>query len=230
MIRALLPAAFLLALSPATAAERRHQVGSFDRVRVSGPFEVTFTTGSPQARVSGDADAVEAVEVRVDGAVLTVRAAKSGWGERPRAQATRPVAVFLSSPALTDALVLAGGRLSIARVKGARLGVTVNGAGSIAVADLGVDRVEASLLGAGSVTLAGRARTAALRTSGAGRIDAGGLQADTLSVVLDGPGETRAAARYSADVVNVGLGTVTVAGKPRCVVKAPAGGLVRCGG
>lgn len=229
MIRAAAPLALLLALSPAFGAERRQQVGSFERVRVSGPFEVTFTTGSPSARVIGDARAIEGVEVRVDGPTLTVRASPNGWGERPRGDPGRPIAVALSSPALSDALVLAGGRLRIDRVKGARLAVSVNGAGAIAVADAQVDRLDASLLGAGSVTLAGRARAANLRTSGSGRIDAGALEADALSVVLDGPGETAARARYSADVTNIGLGAVTVAGRPRCTVKAPAGGLVRCG-
>lgn len=228
MIRSLLPLA-LLAVTPAQAAERRHQIGSFERVRVSGPFEVTFTTGSPGARVIGDARAIEAVEVRVDGPTLTIRATTNRWGERPRAGATSPVTVALSSPTLTDAAVIAGGRLTVARVRSARLRLSVNGAGSIAVADAAVDRVDASLLGAGDMTLAGRAGTAALRTNGAGRIDASGMPADALTVVLDGPGETRAAARYSADVINMGLGTVTVAGKPKCTVKAPAGGPVRCG-
>ena len=59
------PALALLVLvsAPAAAAEKRVSVGSFDRVRVTGPFEVTHRTGSPGASVSGDARAVERVRV-----------------------------------------------------------------------------------------------------------------------------------------------------------------------
>lgn len=228
MIRSLLMLSVLLA-TPAAAAERRHSVGSFDRLRVNGPFEVVHAPGSPGARVSGDAVAVEQVQIRVEGSTLSVRMGGGGWGERPRAARMTPVLVTLSSPALAYASASAGGRLTIARVRGARFEAALSGSGSIAVAEAAVDDFAATVIGAGSVTVAGRARTARLAASGPGRIDGAGLQANELTVLLDGPGEVRAAARYSAAITNNGLGTVAVSGKPKCTVKARAGGPVTCG-
>ena len=219
----------LLAPTLAHAAERRRPVTSFDRLRISGPFDVTYAPGSPSARVSGDPRITERVEVRVDGSTLTLRMGSAGWGERREAGPSAPIKVTLSSPMLTSASVLGGGRLSIGRVKGAKLDLAIGGSGQIAAADTHVDQLFALLTGTGTMTLSGRAGKARLTTDGSGRIDAAAMQADELMVLVNGTGETRAAARYSANLTNAGLGTITVAGSPKCTVRAPAGGVVQCG-
>lgn len=228
MFRPLLALA-LLVPALAQAAERRHPVSSFDRVRVSGPFEVTYAPGSPSARVSGDARAIERVVVRVDGSTLTLRMGGAGWGERREAGPSEPIRVTLSSPRLAAVSLAGGGRFSATGVKGDRLDLSTGGAGEITVARASVDQLSAAVTGSGTVTLAGRAGKVRLTTDGPGRIDAEDLRADELTVLLNGAGETRAAARYLANITNLGLGGVTVAGRPRCIVKAPAGGPVRCG-
>ena len=65
--------------------------------------------------------------------------------------------------------------------------------------------------------------------SGPGAIDASALAVNDLTVHLDGVGAIKAAARYTAQVTNSGLGTVTVAGNAKCRVDAAAGGPVVCG-
>jgi hypothetical protein len=97
------------------------------------------------------------------------------------------------------------------------------------VADAVADQVNATVIGTGTVTLAGRAARARYVMNGAGRIDAGELNAGTVSVLLDGPGEIKAQARYDANVTNTGLGAVSIAGSPKCTVRARAGGPVACG-
>ncbi|HEX8383517.1 MAG TPA: DUF2807 domain-containing protein [Sphingomonas sp.] len=225
------PAILSLALFavPVAAAEKGVSVGSFDRVRVNGAFEVTHAPGSPGARVSGDPRVIERVEIRVDGATLTIRYNGQGWGEQGRIAPTGPVRVTLSSPALVAASVLAGGRLTAARMKGSRVDLSISGAGTIAVADMAADQLNAVVIGAGTLTLAGRAVRARLAVNGSGGIDAGKLEAGDLTVLLDGPGEIKAAARYNAAVTNSGLGAVSIAGAPRCTVRARAGGPVTCG-
>jgi hypothetical protein len=225
------PALLLLALAavPALAAEKRVGVGSFDRVRVNGPFEVTYTTGSPGARLSGDRQAIDRVDLRVDGTTLTIRRISQGGDERTAAAGGEPVKVTLSSPSLTSAAVFAGGRLTATRVTGTRIDLSISGSGTVAVADAVADQVNATVIGTGTVTLAGRAARARYVMNGAGRIDAGKLNAGIVSVLLDGPGEIKAQARYDATVTNTGLGAVSIAGTPKCTVRARAGGPVACG-
>ncbi|MES3099825.1 GIN domain-containing protein [Sphingomonas faeni] len=232
--------AVLLLSSPASgqsvATSRTVSVGSFDRVRVEGPFEVRVTIGSPRATITGDPSIAESVAVRVDGTTLSVRKGTGGWGEQPRGGGSSsgrggagPILVTLSTPGLTSASVAAGGRLTIAKMRGMRVDVTVTGNASLALIAADTDQLNATLIGTGQMTLAGRAARARLVTSGPGAIDASGLVVDDLTVHLDGVGETKAAARYTAQVTNSGLGSVTVTGNAKCRVDAAAGGPVVCG-
>jgi hypothetical protein len=213
----------------APAATHTVAVGSFDRIRVEGPFEVRVTIGSPRATIVGPRGD-DSVVVRVDGTTLSVRKSTGGWGEQPRGgSASGPVVVTLSTPGLTSASVAAGGRLTIAKMRGMRVDVTVSGNGSLALAAADTDQLNATLIGTGQMTLAGRAARARLITSGPGAIDASALAVNDLTVHLDGVGETKAAARYTAQVTNTGLGTVTITGNAKCRVDAAAGGPVVCG-
>lgn len=215
--------------APAPASTRTVSVGSFDRIRVEGPFEVRVTIGSPRATIAGDVN--EGVAVRVDGTTLSVRKGTGGWGEQPRGASGggRPIVVTLSTPGLVSASVAAGGRLTIAKMRGMKLDVTVSGNGSLALTEADTDQLNATLIGTGELTLAGRAARARLIASGPGAIDATGLAVNDLTVHLDGVGDVKAAARYTAQVTNSGLGTVTVAGNAKCRVDAAAGGPVVCG-
>ncbi len=205
MPRAVLPAlAILIAAAcavPASAAERTVAVTSFDKVRVQGPFEVRVATGrAPAATLSGDAAAIDGIAVESEGATIILRNAIGRWQERPRAAAAVPVVVTLATPTLVTASVV------------------------------GADAANATVIGAGAITIGGRAGRVRLMTNGPGTIDAAALDTGDLVVRLDGPGATRARARYTASIVNTGLGQIAVAGAPKCTVRADAGGPVACGG
>ncbi len=221
--------ALLLVPASASAASRTVSVGSFERIRIDGPFEVRVETGrSPGATISGDAVATENVDVRITGSTLVVGKGLNGWGEQART-AKGPVVVTLTTPNLVSAVVIAGGRLTISAMKAMRIDVSVSGAGSLTLAKADTDQLNATVIGTGQMTLGGRAARARLATSGPGVIDASALEVNDLTVTLDGVGETKAKARSTAQVTNTGLGKVTIAGPAKCVVKAQAGGPVICG-
>lgn len=225
--------ATLLALTgcgAAAAAERTMYVTSFDKVRVQGPFEVRIATGrAPAAALSGDRAVIDTIEVQVEGTTLTVRGAIRRYDERRRGATTTPVVVTLATPTLVTASVVGAGTLSIGRMKGERVDLAVTGAGTIGVGEVVADAANATVVGGGSITVAGRAGRVRLMTNGAGSIDADALDAGDLVVRLDGPGATKARARYTATITDTGLGQVAVAGSPKCIVKADAGGPVVCG-
>lgn len=220
-----------LIAAPAVAADRTIGIGSFDRLRVTGPFEVRIAAGgSPAARLSGAKETIEAVQVRADGRTLTVSPGASAWGERPRTGAAEPVVVTLGTPALASIASVAGARVSATGMKGERIDVAVTGTGGVSVSDMMAGDLRVTLIGAGTVMVAGRAARVRLVVNGPGTIDAAGLEAGELIVRLDGPGAVKARARYGADVSNTGLGTVTVAGDAKCTVRSVAGGPLACGG
>lgn len=231
MIR-LLMLALLLVPGAALADERKVGIGSFSRLRVEGPFEVRVTTGtSPGAMVSGDRAVAETVQLQANGDTLVVRRDSSNqWSEQGAAIATQPVVVTLTTPALTSASVTGSSRLQITRMAGPRLMLAVSGPGGIVVDAVQGDQLVVQLIGAGSVTVAsGKVASGRLTANGGGAIDAGAVDAGDVLAVLDGLGAISAQARYTAQVSNSGLGTVTIAGRAKCAVRAAAGGPVKCG-
>ncbi|HVF94801.1 MAG TPA: DUF2807 domain-containing protein [Sphingomonas sp.] len=230
MIMRILMLAALALPAPALAADRVVGVGSFSRVRIEGGFEVRIVAGSPRARISGERDAIEAIDLHVDGTTLVVRRATNGtWSERPVAADRAPIVIALATPALENSLVVGGSRVEIARMAGRRVGVTVTGTGAVTVASTRADLLVAQVIGSGSIALAGTATNARLSINGPGTIDAATLDAGDVVVRNDGLGTTNARARYTATVDNVGLGSVTIAGNAKCTVRAAAGGPVACG-
>lgn len=227
------PLAIALMLLPATAsaAERRVALGSFERLRINGAFDVTVTTGgSPGAIVSGDAGAIGDVDLHAEGTTLAIRGATSGrWGEQPAGARTGPVKIVLTTPRLSSVTVTGGSRVAVSRLSGARMDVTSAGSGGIAVAAVDGDQLGVQLIGEGKVSVAGRVAGARLLANGAGAIDAAKLDAGDLTAHLEGLGTIAARARYTAQVSSNGLGTVTVAGRPKCRVTAAAGAPVTCG-
>lgn len=225
------PLALLIAAAPVatpvapSAAVRTQGIGSFDRLRVEGPFAVTVATGAPRARVEGEAKALERVELRVDGATLVVRLRAGDWGMAP---VTAPVRVVLATPALRWIQVGGGAQVTAQAIAGDRADLSVAGAGTIAVPAVSAARVEALAIGEGAITLAGRTAQARLVASGRTRIAADALEAGDLSVRVDGGGAATARARYTARVAASGIGEVVVEGRPKCLVTGDAP-LVRCG-
>lgn len=215
----------------ASAAERRVALGSFERLRVHGAYDVTVTTGgSPGATLIGDPGAIGDVDLHAEGMTLTVRGTSSGrWGEQPSSNRTTPIRIVLTTPRLASVTMIGGSRVAVSRLAAPRMEVTASGSGGIAVAAADGDQIVVQLVGESNVSVAGRVATARLLANGAGTIDAAGLDAGDLSAHLEGLGTIAARARYTAQVSSSGLGAVTVAGRPKCRVTAAAGAPVTCG-
>lgn len=210
------------------SATRTVAVGSFERVRVDGPFEVKVATGQvPRAKVTGPVRAVDALVIDVQGGTLTVRARPLASGEPPQAAASR-LTIDLATPLLRSGSVQGGGRLSIAPMKAERIDLSVSGSGELSVDGARTDQLNATLVGTGRMRIAGQAQRALLQSQGAGTIDAATLTVNDLTIRADGTGDTRAAARYTARITASGLGAVTVSGRPACTVRS-SGSPVTCG-
>lgn len=225
--------AIMLVAWPGTArvqgpsATRTLSVGSFERVRVEGPFEVRLVTAkAPRAVVTGPTRAVDSLVIDVQGGTLTVRARALASGEAP-SPAARQLIVELATPLLRSGSVRGGGRLSIAPMTAERIDLTVSGSGELSVDGAKTDQLNATLVGTGRLHIAGRAQRALLQSQGAGTIDAAALAVNDLTIRADGTGDTHAAARYTARITASGLGAVTVDGRPACTVRS-SGGPVSC--
>jgi hypothetical protein len=230
MIRAL-PAALLALLlaAPAAAAERRYSVTDFDRVEVTGPFEVVLTTGrASSARATGSAAALDRVTIDVQGATLRIRPNRSAWGGYP-GDAAGPVRIEVGTRDLRTATVIGSGHLAIDRVKGLRVDLSVSGSGRLLVLQVDADNLRLGVLGAGRISAAGSAKQVTASLQGSGDLDAAALLADDVKLTSDTAGTVAIAARRTATVRANGAGDVEISGKPSCTVTGDAAGRVRCG-
>lgn len=229
MFRLILLLALLAPAGAAQAATRNFLVGSFSHVRIDGPFAVTVTTGaSAGAQATGSLNALDALTIRVDGDTAVVTMGAGNWSS-DAGQMITPPQVALTTPMLSAATINAGATLTITAMKGQKVSLSVNGSGTLNVAAITADLLDARLVGTGQMMLAGKAQRALITVSGAGSVDAKELAVGDLTARSDGPGRLDLAARYTATITTTGLGPVIIAGSPSCTVRAFAGGPVRCG-
>ena len=218
---------FLLTASAAAPREKIFMIPGFDRVRIDGPFEVVIAQGTTRASAVGDERQLERLDIRVDGNILVVSAGPEGW----RVDAGAPVAaakVTLRTPALRAIVVNGGGVARIEAMRGTRVDLGLNGAGGIQVGAVTADDLGVTLIGSGGIILGGTARSARMRTSGAGSIDGAALIANDAVLVNESAGSLVLGVRYSVQVNALGLGMVRILGTPECTIRGA--GPVQCDG
>jgi hypothetical protein len=225
-VRRLILAAALLALAaaPASAAERRWPVATVERLRVETPATVRVVVAAPGGAGTGvaasapDPASLDALKVEASGGTLVLRGGAASAG----------AVVTVVAPRLAGVAVYAASRVTIAALRGERVELSA-AAGSIDVAAVDAARVGATLAGDATITLAGRSPDATLIANGTGTIDARALATQRLTVRGAGDSIVRAAASQAATVVAIQNAQVSVAGRPRCDVRAVAPASVTCG-
>ncbi|MDR6789017.1 hypothetical protein J2Y58_002386 [Sphingomonas sp. BE138] len=227
MRRLIAPVVLAAALlsAPAQAAERRWPVGSVERVRVEAPVKVRIVTGGGNGvRATGaDRAVLDALDLRTDGATLTIRALRKG----PLA-AGMPAEILVATPRLDTLALFAPATVTVDALRGARASVSVAGAGDVTIARVDADTFVATLVGEGTITAAGRAREVRLAGNGPGTLDAGRLLAERAQVQAAGDIIIRAAARSTAQVTAGPDAQVSVEGRPQCTIRAAKPAAVRC--
>ncbi|QDZ08550.1 DUF2807 domain-containing protein [Sphingomonas panacisoli] len=231
MIRYISALALSALALPASAADRTFTITSFDRIRVEGPFDVRLTVGNAgaSAKASGDAEVIGNLDIDVQGTTLVIRKGTGGWGERGKIGGPAPVITLVTSNLRTAAVVGGGKLVATGKLRSQKLDFQINGAGSIDAQGVDSDELSVTIIGTGTVALAGRSGRARMLTNGPGTIMAIPLVVSDLVVRLDGPGETQATARFTADLTSTGLGRIVVTGGAKCTTNAQAGGPILCG-
>ncbi len=219
-MRGLIALAALLA-APAQAAERRWPVGSIERLRIEAPVTVRVVTGGGNGVRGSAADraTLDALDLRVDGTTLTIRAPR---GVLPAA------ALVVATPRLDTVAVFAPATVRIDALRGARVTVSTAGAGDVAIGRVDAERFDVTLVGEGTITAAGRAVEARLAGNGPGTIDAAALASERTMVQAAGDLIVHAAARGTAQISAGPDAQVTISGHPQCSVRAARPATVRC--
>ena len=219
-MRGLIALVALLA-TPAQAAERRWPVGSIERIRVEAPVTIRVVTGGGNGvrGTAADRATLDALDLRVDGPTLTIRA--------PRGS-TAPAEIVVATPRLDTIALFAPATVLVDTLRGTRATVSVSGAGSVTVARVDAERFDATLVGEGAITAAGRATEARVAGNGPGTIDTAALSTERTTVQAAGELIVRAGARSTARITAGPDAQVTMTGHPQCTIRAATPANVRC--
>jgi hypothetical protein len=212
---------------PGPEVSRTYQVGAFDKLAVSGPYEVNVVTGS-QGGISakGGSNLLDETEVMVENGTLTIKPKKRNgihfnWHDGK--------AVFtVNAAALHGAAIAGSGGVSVDKVAGDFEG-EVAGSGDLKLASVAGGKIKLAIAGSGGVEAAGKADSVDLSIAGSGDIDTRGLASRTAEVSIAGSGNVSANATESADVSIMGSGDVEVTGGAKCKISKAGSGNVRCG-
>ena len=205
---------------------RTFQVGAFDKLAVSGPYEVNVVSGgAPGVSATGGANLLDETEVVVENGTLKIRPKKRGgihfnWHEGK--------AVFTVNAAALHAAAIAGsGGVNVDKVAGDFDG-SVAGSGGLKLASVAGGKISLNIAGSGGIDAAGKADSVDLSIAGSGDIRVGGLAAKTADVSIAGSGNVAANASDTAAVSIMGSGDVEITGGAKCSVSKAGSGDVRC--
>lgn len=222
-------AAVLLAFGPASAAEKRFGLTSFDAIEVQADVDVEVTARAPVSAVAtGSQDALDRLEIEARDGRLIIKERRFA-GDEKRAAPRGAVTIRVNAANLRAATLTGAGSLRVDALAGQRVSVGLRGPGRLSVARIAADRLSVAAIGSGTMTLGGQTKQADMTFSGANVVDAGALLVDALVSDSEGASDHVFHAVKSAAVTARGVGRTVVLGKPVCTVRNVGSGTVECG-
>lgn len=211
---------------PGPQVSRNYQIGAFDKLAVSGPYEVNVVSGgAPGVSAQGGSNLLDETEVVVENGTLKIRPKKRNgvhfnWHDGK--------AVFtVNAAALHGAAIAGSGGINVDKVAGDFEG-EVAGSGDLKLASVAGGAIKLAIAGSGGIDAAGKADSVDYSIAGSGDIRAGGLASRTADVSIAGSGNVAANVSDTADVSIMGSGNVEVGGGAKCKVSKAGSGDVRC--
>jgi hypothetical protein len=166
-------------------------VGSFKRIDLATAVDLNITVGKPQkVTVTIDDNLLDNIRTRVHNGTLEITS-RSSYS--------------------TDE----SGRIDV-QIETLD-GVTLSGSGTVKVFNLNGDKFEYVLSGSGDLVAEGRVKQLNVSLDGSGDVDTRKLDADDVSVEINGSGSARVLAHSSLDGVVNGSGDIEYTGDPEHV-------------
>jgi hypothetical protein len=179
----------------------------FDRVVISGDFEVRIAAGTPAGlRLEGDDNLLPLVETRVVGGTLRVRS------QRPL-RSVRRIFIEIGAPRLAGVGISGSSDVRVTEVHSPAFDTDISGSGSLQ-AEGSFGRLSTSVSGSGSVTGKGTAETIDVDVTGSGDVNLLAIRARSVDVNGSGSGDVAVHVAERLDVSMSGSGDVRYAGSP----------------
>lgn len=203
-----------------TTASRRIDAAGVTRLDVAYGFDVRVRLGQPEAvTVTYDDNLADLLDVRVDGATLRIQLKPNdGIENRPTLRAEVTMSRLEELRAAGASTVTA-----TSRIPDSGLRLLVSGSSRV-IADLALDRVDATVSGSSHLELTGMANTLRAEGSGASTLELTDLQLQDLDIRLSGASHASVQADRTISAQASGASKLTYKGTPQFTKRDTSGG------
>ncbi|WP_260482822.1 head GIN domain-containing protein [Sphingomicrobium flavum] len=208
------------------ADTRTQSVTGFDRLAVSGAYNVDVKTGQDASiEMTGPKNILDATEISVEDGLLKIGTKKGKWNWRGGGD----VQVSITVPMLNEARLAGASDITIDRVEGESFTGAVSGAGDMTIDQVQVGTLSMGISGAGDLKAAGTADRLKISISGAGDFGGSGLTARTAEITVSGAGGAEANVTETVEATVSGAGSIDISGGAKCTSRTSGAGTVNCG-
>ena len=193
------------------------------RLVLASPDKVVVGEGDRlDIKVSGDADAIEALRFNLEKGTLGIMREKDWKG-------TGTATIAVTMPPAREFVLAGSGDIRAAAMRD-KAEVNIAGSGNVAVAKIAASKLSVNMLGSGTLTAAGTAEQLDFNVAGSGKLAARGLKVERAEVNIAGSGSGEFASDGTVKAHVAGSGDVTVYGRADCKISAVGSGTLRCRG
>lgn len=212
------------AVAAAGGTQRNFPVSAFDQITVAGSADVSVATGKTvSVRATGDAAAIDRLEITVANNRLTIGNKRGGWNWK-----SGKVHIYVTVPALRGAAVAGSADVEVDRVQADDFSAAVTGSGSVRIASLAARSARFSIAGSGDATATGTVQALSVNVAGSGNASLAALKTTSLTAAVKGSGDLDAYATGDAALSVAGSGDIRVTGGARCTTSKAGSGTIRC--
>jgi hypothetical protein len=165
------------------AVDRTYAIGAFDRIAVSGPYDIKVVSGGqPGVTARGGAAILDATDVVVEDGVLKIRP-KERKGNRWRWGRDGQVRMTVNASAVRGATIAGSGGIDLDRASGPDFKGEVAGSGDLAIGTVEANAAAFAIAGSGGVRAGGTVSKLEVSIAGSGDVDlTGGAKCTTSKV------------------------------------------------
>lgn len=210
-------------------ATRDYPVGAFQRIAVSGPYQVeVHAGGAPSVKATGGEKLLDQTEVVVEDGTLKIKTRRKNFSWTWTSDKQRVTFVVNGAGALDGAAIAGSGAIRIDQAQSRQFKGEVAGSGDLAVDGIDSESVALAIAGSGKIRAAGKANRVEYNIAGSGDMDSSKLQAVDAEVAIAGSGNITGQASGTADVSIMGSGDVSLTGGAKCSINKQGSGNVSC--
>lgn len=192
--------------------KEKHQVTTYTKLKVNGPFEVDLVSGEPGTiSIEGDENILQLTTIEVAEGILSISTQNEQPVNPSRGNKIRIKVPFKSMEHI--ALIGCGSINSGRTLKSENFKATVDGPGTIN-ATIKADNTEVWVLGSGTINISGTSQKFTCRIAGSGTVKANGLEAKNVIASVSGAGEAKVNSTKAITGRIVGSGNIAFSGRP----------------